>query len=133
MKITVILFALLWMQNSKDSLYYYKDTKCSFYFTTVKEYQLRLHEKNEFELYVQISDTRYKKNTRELLKGVFEYKGDTLSLNINEESSKVYYPRDILYISKADNLVKLKQDFLFPDSLRKIDVPILTPVARSVQ
>lgn len=132
MKIAIILFAFLWLQNNRDSLYYYKDIKCSFYFTTVKEYQLRLHE-NEFELYVQISDTRYKKNTRELLKGGVEYKGDTLSLNINKESSKAYYPRNVLYISKADSLVILKQDFIFPDSLRKIDVPILTPIFDRVQ
>lgn len=124
-QIITILFTTVLFSTSKRELFYSKEEKCSFYFTIVTECQLELREGGEFVFNIQTSDSRYKVSRKELLQGAFEYKKDTLLLKVSSDQPKNYYPNQISYLSMADSLVILKQDFIFPHTLKKTKVPLI--------
>ena len=124
-QIIAILFTTVLFSTKKRELFYSREEKCSFYFTIVTECQLELREGGEFVLNIQTSDSRYKANRKELLQGAFEYKKDTLLLNVSSGQPKNYYPNQVSYLSLADSLIILKQDFIFPHTLKKTEIRLI--------
>ncbi len=133
MKFILIPLLLFCFNDAGESIYYHKEVICSFSYTTVKEYQLNLHESNKFDLLIQTSDTRRSKNVQEKLQGLFEKNGDTLNLQINGEGLRKYYTANLWYILEAGNLINLKRSIFFPDTLKMIRVPILTGLPSRVE
>jgi hypothetical protein len=123
--IITILFTTVTFFSDKRELFYSKEEKCSFYFTTVTEHQLELREGSEFVLNIQTSDSRYKGIRKETLQGSFDYKKDTLILKLNTSQPKKYYPSQVSYMSVSDSLRSLKQDVIFPHTLKKTTVPFI--------
>ena len=118
-QLITILFTTFLFFSNKNELFYSKEEKCSFYFTTVTECQIDLREGGEFVLNIQTSDSRYKSIRKDLLKGAFEYKKDTLLLKIGVGQSTQYYPSEVSYLSMGDSLLILKQNIVFPHAFKR--------------
>lgn len=119
MKQLLIISLLFITSEQKSRSYYYKEETYSIYFSTVKEYRLKLIEQQKFSFSTTIKDSRYKKNITQQYSGSYNFNKDTLLLLIEAGSLTNTSSKHVKYLSVGDSLVLIKRDFHFPVKLKK--------------
>ena len=75
---------------------------------------------------IKTVDTRYKNSVKELIRGNYNYRNDSLVITIEPNNLKNYYSGEVVYISSGDSLTLVNHNFLFPENMKRTSVPFLS-------
>jgi len=95
--------------------FYHRETKCAFSYSILKEWHLKLHDNEGFNLFVTVKDTRFKKPLIDTLTGKWYVLHDTLRLKVDRNG---IYPTSIAYVLNKDELTRVGFNALLPDVMK---------------
>lgn len=118
MKNFIFICFLPFCFSNNGNTYCYKELKFGYHYAITKEYFLTIGLNSEFEFKFQQSDTRYKRRHVEVFKGVYENKGDTTILKLDNLASTKALTWEVFYLVKSDSIMILKPNIIFPNVMR---------------